>query len=339
MKVVVAPDSYKGCLSVAEVCSTLADALSDLHPGWTVVECPLADGGEGTVETILPAVGGTFCEAVVSDPLGRPVAARYGMKGETAFIEVAEACGLKHLCCDELDPLHATSYGVGELLMAARERGAARFVVGLGGTATCDGGVGMMKVEGLREALEGCTVDLLCDVVNPFTGQYGAARVFAPQKGASVEDVELLEKRMQAMAFGIFAETGVDVRHLEGAGAAGGLGGAMMAYFGAQSVSGIERILEIIGFDDLTEGAELIVTGEGKSDLQTLGGKVPYGVLKHSKGIPVGLVSGRIEDREALLAAGFEKLVQVTPEGMHLHEALKKENAMRNLRSAVISIA
>ena len=339
MKVVLAPDSYKGCLSAKEGAGVLASALRSMHPGWEIVECPLADGGEGTVETILSATGGMLCEAVVSDPLGRPVTARFGMKDDTAFIEVAEACGLKHLSHDELDPLNATSYGVGELLMAARQRGASRFIVGLGGTATCDGGVGMMKVAGIRKAMEGCEMELLCDVDNPFVGKYGAARVFAPQKGASAADVEVLEKRLEAQAFGIFAETGVDIRNLAGAGAAGGLGGAMMAYFDAAGVSGIGRILELVGFESLIEGAGLIVTGEGKSDLQTLGGKVAHGVLRHSKGIPVVLVSGRIEDIKALREAGFSKLIQATPEDMPLGEALKKDTAMRNLAAAATSIA
>ncbi|MBO4765482.1 MAG: glycerate kinase [Bacteroidales bacterium] len=339
MKVVVASDSYKGCLSAKEVAGALASALRSLHPGWTVVECPLADGGEGTVETILTAVGGTLCETVVSDPLERPVFANYGLKDDTAFIEVAEACGLKHLSPDELDPLHATSYGVGELLLAARAKGARHFVVGLGGTATCDGGAGMISVDGLREAMKGCTVELLCDVVNPFVGKYGAARVFAPQKGASAADVEVLEKRMEAQAFGIFAETGVDVRNMAGAGAAGGLGGAMMAYFNASGVSGIERILDLVGFESIIDGADLIVTGEGKSDLQTLGGKVAHGVLRHSKGIPVALVSGCIEDIKALREAGFSKFIQATPEDMPLSEALKNDTALRNLVAAATSIA
>ena len=339
MKVVVAPDSYKGCLSAREVAGELASALRKLHPGWTVVECPLADGGDGTLETILSATRGTLCKATVSDPLGRPVTACYGIKDGTAIIEVAEACGLKYLSSSELDPLHATTYGVGELLLAARERGASRFVVGLGGTATCDGGVGMMKVPGIRKAMEGCDIELLCDVENPFVGKFGAARVFAPQKGASAADVEVLEKRLEAQAFGIFAETGVDVRNLAGAGAAGGLGGAMMAYFNAARVSGIERILNLVGFESIIEGTGLIVTGEGKSDLQTLDGKVALGVLRHSNGIPVVLISGRIEDIKALREAGFSKFIQATPEDMPLSEALKKDTALRNLAAAATSIA
>ena len=150
MKIVVAPDSFKGCLSAREVADALASALRERHPDWTVVEHPLSDGGEGTVDTVVPALGGTFREAVVSDPLGRPVSARYGLSGDTAILEVAEACGLKRLSPEERNPLIASTYGVGELLLAARNAGARRLVVGLGGTATCDGGAGMLGFPRLK---------------------------------------------------------------------------------------------------------------------------------------------------------------------------------------------
>ena len=249
MNVVVAPDSYKGCLSAREVAATMASALRSRHLGWNVVEHPLADGGEGTVDVVVPAVGGTFCEAPVSDPLGRPVTARFGLHGDTAVVEVSEACGLRRLAPEERNPLIAHTYGVGELLLAAHAQGARRFLVGLGGTATCDGGAGMMRVPGLRGTLEGCSFEILCDVQVPFVGPEGAACRYAPQKGASPEDVRLLEKRMEALAGIMLSETGVDVLRLPGTGAAGGLAGAFMAYFGAENVSGIDRILDLTGFD------------------------------------------------------------------------------------------
>ena len=336
MKIVLAPDSYKGCLSATEVAATLASAVRELHPDWEIVELPLADGGEGTVDAVMSALGGKLLQATVSDPLGRPVDATYGLCGNLAVVEVAEACGLKHLAPEERNPIIATTRGVGELLLAARGQGASRFLIGLGGTATCDGGVGMMSVLGLQEALEGCSFELLCDVDNPFVGPRGAARIFAPQKGASPADVEILEERMVSLAQTILAETGKDVSNMPGAGAAGGLGGAFMAYFNAVSVSGIERILSLAGFDSIVQGADLIVTGEGKSDLQTLSGKVPFGVLKRACNIPVTLVSGRIEDVEALREAGFSKIVEVSPRSLSLEKATTRPVAEANLRRAVV---
>ena len=334
MKVIVAPDSFKGCLSAQEVASTLASALRGLHPDWESVEFPLADGGEGTVDVLMPALGGEFRLAVVSDPLGRPVTARYGLLDDTAIIEVAEACGLKYLEAGERNPLIATTYGVGELLMAAYAEGARHFVIGLGGTATCDGGAGMLQVLGLREAMKDCTIELLCDVEIPFIGPEGAVRRYAPQKGASAEDLEILEERMKAFAGTLLSETGVDVLSLPSAGAAGGLAGAFTACFGAENRSGIDRILDLTGFDSVVADADLVITGEGKTDLQTLSGKVALGVLHRAKGIPVVLVSGRIEDESALSAAGFSKLIQVSPEDLPLEEAMRPEVAKENLKKS-----
>ncbi len=338
MKIVLAPDSFKGCLSAAEVAAIMSSALRELHPEWEIVELPLADGGEGTVDAVMSALGGKLLQAAVSDPLGRQVTARYGLCGELAVVEVAEACGLRHLAPEERNPLIATTRGVGELLLAARGQGASRFLIGLGGTATCDGGVGMMGVPGLKEALEGCRFELLCDVDNPFVGPRGAARIFAPQKGASPADVEILEERMYSLAQTMLAETGKDVSNMPGAGAAGGLGGAFMAYFDAASVYGIDRILDLVGFDSIVQGADLIVTGEGKSDLQTLGGKVPYGVLRRAHNVPVILIAGRIEDYEALLKAGFSQIIQVSPENLSAEEATQKLVAIANLRQAIFTL-
>ena len=334
-KIVIAPDSFKGCLSAQEVASTLASALSRLQPDWEVVTHPLADGGEGTVDVLTPALGGEFRLAVVSDPLGRPVTARYGLVDDTAIIEVAEACGLKYLEAGERNPLIATTYGVGELLLEARAQGARHFVIGLGGTATCDGGAGMLQVPGLKEALKDCTIELLCDVDIPFIGPEGAVQRYAPQKGASQADLAILEERMKTFAEALLAETGVDVLALPSAGAAGGLAGAFTACFGATNRSGIDRILDLTDFDAVLKGADLVITGEGKSDRQTLSGKVALGVLHRAKGIPVALLSGRIEDEADLTAAGFSKLIQVSPSDLPLEEAMKPEIAKANLRKAV----
>ncbi len=338
MKIVLAPDSFKGCLSAREVAATEASALRVLHPDWELAELPLADGGEGTLDAVVPALGGEIRRAQVRDPLGRSVSARYGLAGATAVIEVAQACGLQLLSPAERDPLRASSYGVGELLLAAREAGAEHFLVGLGGSATCDGGSGMMQVPGLREALRGCRIELLCDVDNPLLGPSGAARVFAPQKGASPEEVELLEKRMEALAIRILRQTGRDVRELPGAGAAGGLGAAFLAYFDAVRQSGIDRILELVRFDGCLGGADLVITGEGKSDRQTLAGKTPLGVLRRAGSIPVVLLSGRIEDRPSLEAAGFRQLIQASPDSLPAEEAVRPALATANLRTAVATV-
>lgn len=310
----------------------MAQAVHQAYPSAEVIPIPLADGGEGTLEVLVPALGATLREVTVSDPLGRPVRARYGVAGETAIIEVARACGLQLLKPAERNPLIASSRGVGELLMAAYAEGCRHFLVGLGGSAICDGGAGMMAVPGIRNLT---FLELLCDVSAPFVGPTGAARAFAPQKGASPEDVEVLETRMMNLAARMEKETGVDVRQMPGAGAAGGLGGALMACLGARMVSGIGRILELVHFSDAVEDASLVITGEGQSDAQTLQGKVPYGVLQNAKGTPVALLSGRIVDRPALESAGFHPVVEVSPRHLSLREALIPSVARRNIQSAV----
>lgn len=334
--IIVAPDSFKECLSSREVARAISSALGERFPGAEIVEMPLADGGEGTVDVVTRALGGEILSARVCGPLGLQVDALYGIAGDTAVIEVAQACGLQLVEPSERNPLVATSRGVGELLLAAREHGCGHFIIGLGGTATCDGGAGMLSVPGLREAMAGASVELLCDVDNPFLGPCGAARVFAPQKGASPSDVEVLESRMASMAARFLSETGVDVSAVPGAGAAGGLGGALMAYFGARLQGGIDRILDILGFDKAVASADMVITGEGKSDAQTLSGKAPYGVLKRSGSVPVVLLSGRIENRDALLAAGFHTVLESSPGNLPLSTLLTPSVALSNLRAAII---
>ena len=330
MKVVIAPDSFKECLPSPRVAAALAAGVKARWPMAQVVEIPLADGGEGTLDVLAAAMGASVFEAPVHDPLGRPVTARYGVLKDIAIIEVAQAVGLSLLAPGERSPLKASSAGLGELLLAAYDRGCRHFIVGLGGTATCDGGAGLMDVPGIGR-LQECRFELLCDVDAPFVGPRGAARVFAPQKGASPEDVELLENRMQEQAARLLLITGMDVTAMPGAGAAGGLGGAMMAFFKADMCPGIRRILDLVHFPDTIRGASLIVTGEGKSDAQTLMGKVPMGVLQNAAGIPVALLSGRVEDRPALLQAGFSPIIEVTPRSLPLSQALNPQVAAHNL--------
>ena len=334
MRIIVAPDSYKECLSAREVAAVMAAAARERWPGAEVVEIPLADGGEGTLDALAGPMKARLEAVPVRDPLGREVTAQLGIVDNTALVEVSQACGLQLLKPEERNPMKASSYGVGELLMAAYKKGCRHFIVGLGGSAVCDGGKGMLEVPGLK-AVKDITVELLCDVDAPFTGPKGAARVFAPQKGASPEDVEILEGRMIEWACQMFQETGVDVSDLPGAGAAGGLGGALMAYWGARRVSGIDRVLELVGFENAARGADLIITGEGKSDAQTLMGKLPVGVLRKAKGTPVALLSGCIENRGDLLSAGFSQLMEVTPRSIPLALALQPQEAKRHIFLAV----
>lgn len=334
MKIIVAPDSFKECMPSREVAAVMADAVRKRWPGADVVALPLADGGEGTLDVLAPALGAQVHTALVRDPLGRPIEARFGVAGDTAIIEVAQDCGLQLLTPAERHPLQANTLGVGELLLAAHRLGCRHFLVGLGGSATCDGGAGLLAATGIN-SLKDSSFELLCDVDAPFVGPQGAARVFAPQKGATPADVEVLEGRMEALSAQWLMETGLDVRALSGAGAAGGLGGALMAHFGARKVSGIQRVLDLVHFREAAVGAHLILTGEGRSDRQTLQGKVPYGVLQQASGIPVALLSGRIEDREALLQAGFGPLVEVTPRDLPLAQALDPSMAAILLSKAV----
>lgn len=335
MKIVIAPDSYKGCLPAREVASAMAAGVREACPEAEILVRPLADGGEGTLDILTCALGGSLREATVSDPLGREIRAQYGVAGDLAVIEVAQACGLGLLFPAERNPLEATTRGVGELILAAWQEGARRFLIGLGGSATCDGGAGMLAVPGIRDAFRDASFELLCDVRAPFIGPEGAARVFAPQKGASPAEVEVLEQRLTQLAGRYARETGIDVSHLPGAGAAGGLGGALMAYAHSSISSGVERIMDLVGFDEALQQADRVLTGEGRSDAQTLLGKVPYGVLRRARGIPVALVSGAIADAHALREAGFASLIPVSPAGLPLQEALRPETAISNIRHAV----
>ena len=334
MKIVIAPDSFKECMSSPQVAAAMGVAVRERWPEAEVVELPLADGGEGTLEALATAMNAAPMTAPVHDPLGRIIEACYAKTGDTAIIEVAQAVGLSLLAPGERNPLKASSAGLGELLLAAYDHGCRHFIIGMGGTATCDGGAGMLSVPGIQK-LHDARLELLCDVDAPFLGPRGAARVFAPQKGASPEDVEVLEARMQGQAKQLYIQTGLDVSDIPGAGAAGGLAGALMAVFGAKTYSGIERILDLVRFRDAIKDADLIITGEGKSDAQTLMGKVPMGVLQNANGIPVALLSGRIDDREALEQAGFGPIVEVTPRSLPLPLALDPQRAAQNLFKAI----
>lgn len=340
MKIVIASDSYKGCLSSKQVASAVSVAVREKYPEAEILELAVADGGEGTVEALIDSFSGVIVNAEVSDPLGRKIIAGYGMAGDLAVVEVSSACGLALLKREERNPLLTSTKGVGELILDAVSRGCRRFLIGLGGSATNDGGRGMIEVPGFLEKTRGLEFTVACDVDTPFIGPEGASRVFGPQKGASPEDVEILESRLCKFAREIESMTGVDVRLIPGAGAAGGLGGAFRAFLDARLVPGVDMVLDAIDFDSKIEGADLVITGEGRSDFQTPKGKTPSGVLCRSlnKGVPVALVSGAVRDCPELRAMGFSKIIAATPEGMPKKEALRQEVAEKNIIAAVLKI-
>ena len=336
-KIVIACDSYKGCLSSSDVANAAAWGVAEVYPDCEVIKLSVADGGEGTVEALVDTLGGHLEWAEVSDPLGRPVKAAYGVAGDLAIIESAAACGLTLLTKEERNPLVTSTKGLGELIMAAIDKGCRKFLIGLGGSATNDGGMGMIRAEGFLEKTKGMKFTVACDVDTPYIGEHGASRVFGPQKGASEQDVEILEERLGGYALTILKETGVDVRDMAGAGAAGGLGGAFRAYLGAELKRGVDLVLDQIDFDSKIHGADLVITGEGCSDYQTLKGKTASGVLERAKrqGIPVALVSGAVRDEQMLRDGGFGIIEAVSPLSMSRAEAMRPEMAKFNICQTV----
>ena len=336
-KIVIACDSYKGCLSSSDVANAAAHGVAEVYPDCEVIKLAVADGGEGTVEALVDTLSGHLEWAEVSDPLGRPVKAAYGVAGDLAIIESAAACGLTLLTKEERNPLVTSTKGLGELIMAAIDKGCKKFLIGLGGSATNDGGMGMIRAEGFLEKTKGMKFTVACDVDTPYIGEHGASRVFGPQKGASEQDVDVLEERLRGYALTILKETGVDVRDMAGAGAAGGLGGAFRAYLGAELKRGVDLVLDQIDFDSKIRGADLVITGEGCSDYQTLKGKTASGVLERAKrqGIPVALVSGAVRDEQMLRDGGFGIIEAVSPLSMSREEAMRPEMAKFNICQTV----
>lgn len=327
MKVVIAPDSFKGSASAGQVTAAVREGVLRVFPSAEIVELPLADGGEGTLDCLIKATNGKWFAETVTGPTGKPVQACYGVLGDgkTVVVEAAQASGLTLVPEEERDPMTATSFGTGELILRALEEGYRSFLVGLGGTAVNDGGAGMMKALGLRlrdadgrDLPEGGAVlarlaslddahlapglreahfTILNDVTNPLCGPTGASAVFGPQKGATLEMVKELDQSLQRWAEVLKNHTGRAVRDVPGAGAAGGMGAAFLAFTQAVMVPGIEAIMRIVQFDRHIRGADLIITGEGKLDEQTLSGKVIAGVCRaaRSQDIPVVALCGQAE--------------------------------------------
>ena len=321
MKIIVAIDSFKGCLTSAEANQAAAEGILAKMPEAEVVQVPVSDGGEGFMEAFQAAMGGEIVDANVKDPLMRTIVAQYLRQGNTAVIEIAKASGLTLLKPEERNPIVATTYGTGQLVVDAVRRGCKHIIVGLGGSATSDCGIGMLRAiidafakhgswDDVRE-LDNVCFTIATDVTNPLCGENGAAHVFAPQKGAAPEIVDALDARAKRFAETSAKHMGRDCQNKPGAGAAGGLGYAFLQYMNADCRSGIDLLLDTIHFDDLLQDADLVITGEGSADRQTLMGKLPFGILQRAQNhhVPVMLIAGRIADEQQLLDAGFSRVV------------------------------
>ena len=333
-KILLVPDSFKGTLSSRQVCQVMSGQLRRFFPQAQVKSIPVADGGEGSVEAFLAAAGGERRTRTVTGPFGEPVEAFYGILGDgrTAVIEMAACAGLP-LAEGRLNPERATTYGVGELLLAAKEAGCTKAILGLGGSCTNDGGAGAaaalgakftradgaafvpsggtlgeiaaLDVSPVAQALQGMELTAMCDIDNPLYGEAGAAAVFAPQKGADAAMVARLDAGLRHLGQVSARCLGRDFSHLPGAGAAGGLGFGMAAFCGAQLRMGIDAVLDAVGFDSLLPGTDMVFTGEGKIDSQSARGKVVSGVAARCRkaGVPVVAVVGQI-------GQGFEEMYQ-----------------------------
>ncbi len=339
-KIIMAIDSFKGCLSSVEANRAAEEGVRSVWPRAEVVEVPVSDGGEGFLEAFRVAIGGNLVTVPVKDPLGRCISARYLLKGRTVVVEVAEAIGLMLLSPRERNPMTASSYGVGQLVADAFKRGARHIIVGLGGSATSDAGRGMLQAltdtfGSSLEALRKVRFTVATDVDNPLCGEHGAACVYGPQKGATPEMVRLLDDAACEFAEASAHRMGYDRSGMKGAGAAGGLGYAFLQYLDAECIPGAELLLDAIGFDALVTDACLVITGEGAADRQTLMGKLPMRILQHAGGVPVCLIAGRIDDREQLLQAGFSLAECINPPGLALEEATRMDVAQENIRLTV----
>lgn len=371
MKVLIAMDSFKGSISSDDGSKAIALGIRDVYSDAEIIALPLADGGEGTVEALVKATGGKSIKKEVTGPLKEKIDAVYGILGDkkTAVIEVAAACGLPLVPSDKRNPAVATTYGVGELIRDAIDKGCREFVIGLGGSATNDAGVGMLQALGfiflnpyneevglggqelsnIRKIdlssvipeLKDCTFKVACDVNNPLYGPKGAAHIFGPQKGATAEMIKELDKGLENFAQIVLQELGRDIQNIAGAGAAGGLGAAFAGLLHAHLQSGIELVLEIIEMEQNMQGVDFVITGEGKMDGQTSMGKAPLGVAQLAKKheIPVLALAGCITEETALLnELGITSYFSIVNAPMTLEEAMDSTVTSDNLRTTTKQI-
>lgn len=369
--ITVAVDSFKGSLTSYQVACAIEEGFVKVFPECKVNKVSIADGGEGTVDALVQTLNGTFIDVQVADPLMRPIQAKYGVinGGKTAVMEMSAASGLPLLLESERNPLKTTTYGTGEMIADALKRGCRDFLIGIGGSATNDAGVGMLRALGFKfydrdgkllygggQILEQIAVidssnvmpelkvakfTVACDVTNPLYGPNGAAYIFAPQKGATAAMVEQLDLGLKNFAQVVQRDLGVDIANLPGAGAAGGLGGALKAFMGATLERGIDMVLNAMHFNGLIAESELVITGEGRLDKQTVMGKAPSGVLQVAKymGIPTIAIGGAVIDCPELYESGFAAIFPIVSKPMDLAVAMEYGVAMANVERTSEQIA
>lgn len=362
-KIIIAPDSFKGSLTSTEVADAIEAGILKIFPNCETVKIPIADGGEGTCDTLVKAMNGKKIKVWVHDPLMRQIEVEYGWVNDEkiAIMEMAAASGITLLRKHEQNPTVTTTFGMGEMIKDALLRGSRQFLIGIGGSATNDAGTGMLRSLGFRFLdKDGKEVDgtggtlyqiveideseampelvdahfsIACDVNNPFCGPDGAAYVFAQQKGADKEMMKELDDGMEHFRKLIEFKKGVDLNTIAGAGAAGGLGGGCVAFLNAQLIPGIEMILEAVQFEKHLQNADLVITGEGKLDKQTVMGKAASGILEAAtrNNVPVIALGGSVEDMEELKASGFHSVFSINSESTSLEEAMKSEVAKKNV--------
>lgn len=362
-KIIIAPDSFKGSLTSIEVANAIEEGIKNIITNCEIVKLPIADGGDGTMDTLVSALKGEKIKIKAHDPLMRPIKVEYGLvqSGKTAIIEMAIASGLTLLDIADQNPSTTTTFGTGEIIKDALKRGCQTFLIGIGGSATNDAGTGMLKALGYRFIdkngketdgtgnslseitkidesrvmleLKEAQFTIACDVNNPFSGPNGAAYVYAPQKGASEQMVKELDDGMESFRQLIEKVKGLNLNTIPGTGAAGGLGGGFVAFLNAELKPGIEMVLQAIDFDKHLLNADLVITAEGKLDKQTAMGKAASGILDAAsqKKIPAIAIGGTVEDKEVLLKRGFSSLFSTTPSTMPLKEAMQKDIAKRNI--------
>lgn len=360
MKIVIAMDSFKGSISSLEAAEAVREGILRVHPDADIKILPLADGGEGTVDALIAGLGAERVSAQVSGPLGEPVTAEYGLKDGLAVMEMAAAAGLPLVPAEKRDGVSASTYGVGEMIAHALRRGCRRFVMGIGGSATTDGGMGMLQALGFsfRDAegkevgrgakaladvvsisaenvlpeLRDAEFSIACDVNNPLCGPRGSAAVYGPQKG--LRDIAATDAHMESYAKACAAFSGKDMKDYPGAGAAGGLGFGFLTFLNSSLHSGVDLVLDTVGIDDALMGADIAITGEGRIDAQTAMGKAPGGIAKRAKahGCRVIAFAGCVtDDARAVNAQGIDAFFPIMRAPVSLEDALDKNNAFRNL--------
>lgn len=372
MKIVIAMDSFKGSMTSMEAGKAAEEGILKVMPDAQVIVKPLADGGEGTMNALADGLGGEIISAQVGDPLGRRIVANYaevttenGQK--TAVIEMAQAAGLTLLAESERNPYKTTTYGVGELINHAIERGCRDFLIGIGGSATNDGGMGMLRALGYRfldskeqeistaenlrnitricdcnarKELKECTFQIACDVTNPLCGENGATYVYGLQKGLAEGNLEAVDKAMASYADAVTQFTGKDDRNVPGAGAAGGMGFAFVSFFDAKLLPGAELVMQATGLEKSLQGADFFLTGEGRIDAQTAMGKAPMAAAQKAKHInpkcrTIAFAGQVMPGAENCVGNGMDEIHAITPEGMAEEQAMQKETAKKNMLRTV----